>query len=92
MGSDKTVSNYINGIIPFVKSTGFQDPETALTAMLEGKVDAGAKVDSFIDYALDELGRSHKSVRLYVYGVKKWLDLNGVRVDWKKIELQQQLR
>lgn len=87
MGSDKTVSNYINAIIPFIKYIGFQDPETALTAMLEGKVDAGAKVDSFIDYALDELGRSHKSVRLYVYGVKKWLDLNGVKVDWKKIEL-----
>ena len=51
------------------------DPEIALKAMLEGKVDAEAKVDSFIDYALDEmkrsdtdkLGRSHKSVRLYVY-------------------------
>ena len=87
MGSEKTVSNYINGITRFVKYIGFQDPETALTAMLEGKVDAGSKVDSFIDYALDEMQRSHKSVRLYVYGVKKWLDLNGVKVDWKKIEL-----
>ncbi|MGA2680644.1 MAG: site-specific integrase [Candidatus Bathyarchaeia archaeon] len=87
MGSEKTVSNYINGISRFVMYLGFSDPETALTAMLECKVDAGAKVDSFIDYALDKMERSHKSVRLYVYGVKKWLDLNGVKVDWAKIEL-----
>jgi integrase len=87
MGSEKTVSNYINGITRFVKYIGYPDPETALKAMLDGKVDAGAKVDTFIDYALDEMKRSHTSVRLYVFGVKKWLDLNGVKVEWAKIEL-----
>jgi integrase len=87
MGSEKTVSNYINGIIPFVKYLGFSDPETALKTMLEGTINAEAKVDSFIDYLLDEKGKSHKTSRLYVFGVKKWLDLNGVNVDWKKIEL-----
>ena len=87
MGSEKTVSNYINGIAKFTKYLGFSDPETALTAMLEGKVDAGAKIDFFIDYALDKLGRSHTSVRLYVFGIKKWVDLNGVKVNWAKIEL-----
>jgi integrase len=95
IGSEKTVSNYINGIAQFIDYLGFSDPETALTAMLEGKVDAEAKIDSFIDYALDEmkrsdtdkLGRGHKSVRLYVFGIKKWVDLNGVKVNWAKIEL-----
>ena len=87
MGSEKTVSNYINGIAKFTKYLGFLDPETALKSMLEGKVDAEAKIDSFIDYALDKLGRSHTSVRLYVFGIKKWVNLNGVKVNWAKIEM-----
>ena len=55
--------------------------------MLKGEVDAGAKVDSFIDYALDELKMSHSTVRGYTFGLKKWFELNGLTVDWKKIEL-----
>lgn len=87
MGSDKTVANYINGISRFVKYIDCSDPETALQALKENKINAREKVDSFIDYALDDLKRSHKSVRLFVFGIKKWLDLNGVNVDWKTIEL-----
>jgi hypothetical protein len=87
MGSEITVSNYINAVAKFTKYLGFSDPETALSSMLEGKIDAGAKVDSFIDYALDELGKSHSTVRTYTFGIKKWFELNGVKVDWVKIEL-----
>jgi len=87
MGSEITVSNYVNAIAKFTKYLGFSDPETALSSMLEGKVDAGAKANSFIDYALDELGKSHSTVRTYTFGIKKWFALNGVKVDWAKIEL-----
>lgn len=87
MGSEKTVINYINGILSFTDYLKIPNPEIALKAMLDGEIDAGAKVDSYIDCALDEKGKSHKTVRLYVFGVKKWLDLNGVKVDWAKIEL-----
>jgi integrase len=87
MGSEKTVVNYINGILSFMAYLKIPNPEVALKAMLTGEIDAGAKVDSYIDYALDANGKSHKTVRLYVFGVKKWLDLNGVKVEWAKIEL-----
>jgi len=87
MGSEITVSNYVNAIAKFTSYLGFSDPETALKSMLEGKVDAGAKADSFIDYALDELGKSHSTVRTYTFGIKKWFELNGVKVDWARIEL-----
>lgn len=87
MGSEHTVCNYINGINAFTNYLKLPDPEVALKAMLEGKIDATAKVDSFIDYLLDVKKNSHKTSRLYVFGVKKWLDLNGVKVDWKTIQL-----
>lgn len=87
MGSETTVEVYTRGIAKFVKFLGFKDPEEALTAIQSGKVDAGAKVDSFIDYALDELGLSHSSVRSHSFSIKKWLELSGVKVDWAKIEL-----
>jgi integrase len=87
MGSEVTVEHYVSAVAKFVKYLGFSDPEIALKAMQNGEVDATAKVDKFIDYALDELGKSHSTVRNYVHGVKKWLELNGVKVDWAKIEM-----
>jgi integrase len=86
-GSEISVSNYVNAVAKFVKYLGFQDPETALQSMLKGEIDAGAKVDSFIDYALKELGNSHATTRNSVFGIKKWMELNGLKIDWAKIEL-----
>jgi integrase len=87
MGSEITVENYVRAVAKFVKYLGFEDPETALKAMLSGEVNAGAKADAFIGYALDDLGKAHSTVRNYAFGVKKWFDLNGVKVDWAKIEM-----
>lgn len=87
LGSEGTVENYVNYVSLFTKFLGFNDPEKALEAMLTGKVNAGEKVDAFIGYALDDLGKSHSTVRNYAFGVKKWLDLNGVKVNWAKIEM-----
>lgn len=86
MGSEITVTNYVNGVARFTEYLGFEDPETALQAMLKGEVDAGAKVDSYIDYALEQ-GKSHSTVRGSIFGIKKWFMLNGLKVDWAKIEL-----
>jgi integrase len=87
LGSEGTVQNYINYVAKFVKFIGASDPETALEAMQSGRVEAGEKVDAFISYALDELDKSHSTVRNYAFGIKKWLDLNGVEVNWTKIEM-----
>ena len=87
MGSEGTVETYIKGIKPFVEYLGYSDPETALQAILKGEVNAEVKVDKFIDYALTEQKKSHNHVRNHVFGIKKWFELNGVNIDWKKIEL-----
>jgi integrase len=87
MGSETTVSNYVRSVAIFTKYIGFSDPETALRSMLEGKINAGEKVDTFIDYALDSLKKSRSTVRTYTFGIKKWFELNGLQIDWKKIEL-----
>ncbi len=87
LGSERTTENYINYVAKFVTYLGFDDPEKALQAMLSGQVNAGEKIDRFIDYALEDLDKSHNSVRNYVFGIKKWFDLNGVKVDWAKIEM-----
>jgi integrase len=90
MGSPGTVENYVKALRRFVAFLDLQDPETALEKLLNGEVNAQAKVDTFIDYLLDkEKGRgyAHGTARNFVFGVRKWFDLNGVRVDWDKIEL-----
>ena len=95
-GSEITAEHYINAISFYVKYIGYDDPEAALVDMHSGKVDAQKKIDSFIDYALDEMpnkknpkqkGRSHNTVRNYAFGVKKWFDQNDVKVNWDKIEM-----
>jgi len=80
MGSEVTVTNYVNGVARFIEYIGFNDPETALQAMLKGEIDASEKVDSYIDYALEQ-GKSHSTVRGAIFGIKKWFELNGLKVD-----------
>ena len=70
--SEGTVENYINYVAKFVKFLGYVDPEKALEVMLSGKVNAGEKIDPLIGYALYDLGKSHSTVRNYIFGVKKW--------------------
>jgi len=98
-GSETTAEHYINYISFFVNYIGYSSPEVALADMRSGKVDAQKKIDDFIDYALDEMpnkqknqdsklrGRSHNTVRNYVFGVKKWFDQNDIKVNWDKIEM-----
>ncbi len=87
MGSEGTVEIYVKGVKVFVEYLGYSDPETALQAIREGKINIEEKVDKFIDYALEEQHKAHNHVRNHIYGVKKWLGLNGVQMDLKKIEL-----
>jgi len=84
LGSLGTVQNYVKGVQKFVAFLGFEDPETALAKTKSGEIDAGAKVDQYIDYALKKY--AHQTVRNQLFGVKKWLELNGVSVNWQRIE------
>jgi integrase len=84
MGSISTVESYVKAINKFVKFLGFKDPEEALSAIQSGQVNPSTKVDQFIDKALE--GAAHGTVRNYLFGIKKWFELSGVKVDWERIE------
>ena len=87
MGSEETVVNYVKAVRKFCKFLGVEDPEELLRKLQSGEVDAGKKVDAYIDYALTEEKFAHGHTRGLVFGIKKWFELNGVIVNWEKIEL-----
>jgi len=89
MGSPATVNSYIPGVMKFVDFVGYDNPEDALAAIKSGEVnveDSLNRQDSgFIDTMLDRY--ANKTVNTYVFGVKKWLEANGVKVDLSKVEM-----
>ncbi|MGA2309440.1 MAG: site-specific integrase [Candidatus Bathyarchaeia archaeon] len=85
MGSPGTVELYIFAVRKFVQFLGAKDPEAALQDLASGKLNATVQVDKFIDYYLK--AHAHKTVLGQLRGIKKWLDLNGVKVEWPKIDM-----
>jgi integrase len=84
-GSERSVENYVKAVRRFVFFLGVDDPEKALQKLRSGEIDAAAKADQFIDYALKKY--AHGTVRNFLFGIKKWYEVNGVKADWEKIEL-----
>jgi integrase len=84
LGSEGSVENYVKAVRKFVAFVGFEDPEVVLKKLLNGDVNAFDKVDGFVDYALEKY--AHQTVRGFLFGIKKWLELNGIRVNWEKVE------
>ena len=88
-GSPATVNGYIGGIKKFIKFLGDENPETVLTRIKAGEVDpietVNAEGSGFIDVMLRKY--ANKTVHTYVYGVKKWLEVNGVEADWKLVDM-----
>ena len=85
MGSERTVEDYVKAIRKFMEFLGESDPEMAIRKMRKRKIKAGIKVDKFIDEALRTC--VHGTVRNYTFGIRKWFELNSVKVDWRKIQL-----
>ena len=88
MGSEGTVKTYVKAIRVLVEYLGYQDAETALVALKSDAVNAEQKIDTLIDCALEEQDKAQTHVRSHIFGIKKRFELNGVQVDWKKIELE----
>lgn len=87
MGSEETVVNYVKAVRKFCRFNKIESPEELLQKLQSGEIDAGKTIDTYIDYALTEEKFAHGHVRGLVFGIKKWFELNGVRVNWEKIEL-----
>lgn len=88
-GSPATVNSYIHGIMKFVDFVDCEDPEQALAAIKAGSVSVEKALNDqgtgYIDTLLMEY--ANKTVNTYVHGVKRWLEVNEVKVDWDKVEM-----
>lgn len=88
MGSPATLNGYIQGVRRFVEYLGLRDPEEALEKIKNGEIDTFAALDNqgdgFIDKSLERY--AHRTVRSFLFGIKKWLDLGEVKLEWGKVE------
>jgi len=88
-GSPATVNSYIPGILKYVDFIGYDNPEEALQAIIGEEVDVEDSLNGqgsgFIDMMLERY--ANKTVNTYIHGVKKWLEVNDVKVDWDKVEM-----
>jgi integrase len=84
LGSEGTVEAYIKGVAKFTEFLEIPDPEEALRKFRSVEIMPTKKVDEFIDHDLKSY--AHRSVRNHLFGVKKWLDLSDISVQWDKIE------
>lgn len=68
------------------KYLGYKDPESLLEDIRSNKIDI---VEAIQNFRLDLVskGRAASSIRRYHTGIKKWLEVNRVRVDWDEIEI-----
>jgi len=84
LGSERSVENYIKAVRKFTAFLGLQNPELVMNKLHSHEIDAAAKVDEFIDWALQKY--SHGTVRNFLFGIKKWFELAGLNIEWSKIE------
>jgi len=91
MGSPSTVNSYVFGLRRVVDFAGFKDqPEEFLGEARAGRLDVLKLVDEevsgYIDSRLDE-AIANSSVHSDLMGLKKWLEVNDVFLDWRKVEM-----
>jgi integrase len=88
-GSPATVNGYITGIMRYLEYMGFSDPEEALGKIKGSGFDPVGSINAegtgFIDAMLRKY--ANKTVHTYVYGVKKWFEVNEVGADWSRVEM-----
>lgn len=88
-GSPATVNGYVCGLRKFVEFLNEDGPETVLSKIERGAIDPVKVVNDegtgFIDTMLNRY--ANRTVHTYVYGVKKWLEVNQVEADWDKVDM-----
>jgi len=91
MGSEITVETYLQGVKLFTKFLVEKklirklDPDLAIRKIKSEEIDGIRAIDEFIDWALES--RANKTVRTLYFGIRKWLEANGVELDFQKIQL-----
>jgi len=85
-GSDSTVQLYAFGVRDYLQFIDLKDgPDKAVQSMREGKIDPTLTIDDWIDNLLQRV--SSGTARKYIGGVKRWLQVNKIPVEWDDIEM-----
>lgn len=82
--TENTVRNYVSDIHTFCTFLGFDNPESALEYIKSVK-----EKEEWIDDLVSNLSKEYGNTRCtsMFKGVKKWLDLNRVDLDWRDVIL-----
>jgi integrase len=83
--SINTVNTYVQAIKLFTEFTSYPNADK----LIGSRVDWEAYLNDFIDYLLYNRKTSRATINLYIAGVKKWLKINGVKVDYDRVEVPQ---
>ena len=84
-GSDATVELYAFGVRDYLGSLNLESPDKAIQLMQQKKVDPTTTIDEWIDVLLERV--SSGTARKYIGGVKRWLQVNKIPVNWNDIEM-----
>jgi len=85
-GSDSTVQLYAYGVRDYLQFINLKEgPDSAIQSIRDGKVDPTLTIDDWIDDLLQRV--SSGTARKYIGGVKRWLQVNKVTVEWSDIEM-----
>lgn len=85
-GSPGTVQRYVTAVRFLCVFCGFESPEELLGSGLDFARVIDEQGVGWIDSLLNE-GYAGSTVNGHVMGVKKWLGVNGVEVDWGLVEM-----
>jgi integrase len=80
--SERTLNTYLTGVYYFLGFVGCFDADGFVGDARSGRVDVKKLLEGFVDYQL-ERGVARKTVTTWLTPVKRWLEVNGVKVDVK---------
>ena len=79
-----TLNSYVKSVAQFCEMLGYNEPEACLKFIVS-KEDKEKYIDSLITKFQDDL--SNTRILSIMKGVRKWLDLNNVDIEWRDIIL-----
>lgn len=87
--SPTTRYTYLKNVKRFVDWLEVETPQQAIEKLQKLTVDERTElIDDFIAFLLDEEMNTSTIIQLVRGGVKKWLLLNDVKMDWPKIQVE----
>lgn len=85
--SEKSIlTSFVEPVYYFCKFLGYSNPDDLIKDIKDGKINVEDAIADWRLY-LVERGRAPSSVRRYNNGLKRWLEVNRVQVDWDDINI-----